>query len=633
MKQLQTIALAVVLAVSTSGCLDEHLNTEPPDILTDETLWASPDLILGVIANFYSRLPDFMTFPDGGDVPNPFPQFDEGLFSGNSQSGDASSNQITQYATSLGAAWNAHYNLIRDIHVAMDGIEASTSALVTPALKAQLDAELRFLRAWVYFDLVRRMGGVPILTEQALYDFSGDPTYLQQPRATEAAVYDFIATEMDAIAPLLGNAGSKSRAHRFAALALKSRAMLYAGSIARREGVVAGLSTTGGEVGIPASRANEYFQKSLDASKAIIESGAYSLYNANPDAGANFYQALTVKGGNPETIWVKDYSVSGARVHIWTLSIVPPTLRLDALGGNNGATISVSAQLGETFDYLDGSAGTFRGVGTGSNTAAGQAGWIFYDQPQDIFAGKDGRFHGTILYPGSSARGGNVEIQAGVYAWNAAAGKYDRSVGGAGSRFSDGGLMTGRDGPIPVQSHVGATGLYPRKFLDPAPAGASAATRSDIAWIRFRLGEIYMNAAEAAFELGMTTEALNYINALRQRAGFPANSLTSLTFDKIVKERWAELAFEEHRFFDLKRWRLAHLLWDGSASSTTANLQYLWGFRVVHPGSPNDGKFVYDRAPSPRQTRPRNWQVGNYYSEIPGGALTNNPTLVPNPFH
>ena len=69
------------------------------------------------------------------------------------------------------------------------------------------------------------------------------------------------------------------------------------------------------------------------------------------------------------------------------------------------------------------------------------------------------------------------------------------------------------------------TGFYIKKFVD---AGAGTSTRgilSDMWWVRFRLGEIYLNAAEAAFELGQTSVALPYINAIRERAGFSANSL------------------------------------------------------------------------------------------------------------
>src|SRR5690606_5636854 len=178
------------------------------------------------------------------------------------------------------------------------------------------------------FDMVKRLGGVPIVTEQLIYDFSGDPSYLQQPRDSEEAVYDFIGAEMDAIAPILGNQGSKARANRFTALALKSRAMLYAASLARHNNEMPGpITMPNGEVGIPASRAVDYYQQSLDASREIISSGENALYTANSARGKSFSEALTVRSGNPEVIWAKDYNAAGGVNHLWTLSILPPTQR------------------------------------------------------------------------------------------------------------------------------------------------------------------------------------------------------------------------------------------------------------------------------------------------------------------
>src|SRR5690606_18166495 len=114
----------------------------------------------------------------------------------------------------------------------------------------------------------------------------------------EAAVYDFIASELDAIAPLLGNAGSQTQANAYTALALKSRAMLYAASIARHNNEMSSpITLSGGEVGIAASRAAEYYTKSLDASRQILTSGEYALHRGNSHLGENFYEATAMKSG------------------------------------------------------------------------------------------------------------------------------------------------------------------------------------------------------------------------------------------------------------------------------------------------------------------------------------------------
>ncbi len=630
MKKSQLLSLLTLSTAFLGGCIDDHLTTEPPTILTDEQVWSNPDMLTGVLANFYSRLPDYLNF--NGETPhNTWASYDEALYSGITNADQV--NGIIEYGYNTASTWN--YGIVRDINLAIDNVTAAQSAALTEQIRSETIAELRFLRAWVYFDMVKRMGGVPLITEQMIYDFGGDPSYLRRPRNTEAETYEFIADEVDAIIDDLGNAGSRSRANRYTALALKSRAMLYAASIAKHNAEMpgGGISTPGGEVGIPASRADEFYQASLDASLEIINNGPYELYEVNPDPGENFYETIVRKAGNTEVIWARDYSVSGGVIHHWTLTIVPPSLSISALSTNRGGGLSPSLQLVETFDQLDGSPGVFEGVGDG--TVAGQANWIYYDTPEEIFEGRDGRLYGTVIYPGTSARGSQVQIQAGVYRWNEATGQYDKYEGGRndGYEFNPDWVVTGADGPRAVENYVTTTGFYLRKYMDPVIANATSATGSDVWLVRFRLGEIYLNAAEAAFELGLEGEALGYINALRERAGFPPNSLTMLTRDKLRSERWAELAFEDHRFWDLKRWRTAHLVWDGGATSETANINSLWGYRIDRPGHPNHGKWVYDKFKSQRQTQPRYFRLGNYYSAITAGTIGNNPLIVPNPFH
>src|SRR5690606_7112421 len=135
-----------------------------------------------------------------------------------------------------------------------------------------------------------------------------------------------------------------------------------------------------------------------------------------------------------------------------------------------------------------------------------------------------------------------------------------------------------------------------QKYLDGTDAAARRFSPGGSTWeIWFRLGEIYLNAAEAAYELGLEAEALGYINTLRQRAGFPANSLAAVDRDIIRHERYSELVFESHRWFDLRRWRIAHLYWDGTQANENATLQVLFPYRIHRPGNENHGKYVFNR--------------------------------------
>lgn len=637
MRKLHGCLLVVGLVGPLSGCADDWLTTEPQTILTDEQVWTDPRLIEAVLADLYSRLPKHTDF--GGPYNcgsasaycgwKDYTSYDEAIWSGVGNFDFEFRNSLVNYPYQRWSLWN--YDLVRDINLAIEQIEKANSPKLSAMQKQQFIAELRFLRALNYFELVKRMGGVPIITTQLIYDFSGDPTPLQKPRNAEAEVYDFIASELDEIAGELGNAGSQTRANRFTALALKSRAMLYAASIARHNNEMAApIVLPGGEVGIPASRAEEYYQKSLEASREIINSGVYTLYRSNPDPGENFYEAVSKKLGNNEVIFAIDYLASQGRSHRFTMEIIPPSLRVDVADVSGGGAISPSLNLVEAFEYLDGSPGELRGVGDG--TVAGQANWIYYDHPADIFSGKDARLYGTVVYPGSMLLGKPVQMQAGVYVWNESAQRYDRVEGQRGSTYEDGELLTGLDGPARSENYVSATGFYLRKYFDPAPGAATSAVGSDMWWVWFRLGEIYLNAAEAAFELGLHEEALQYINTLRERAGF-SDPLTSLTRERIRNERRVELAFEDHRVWDLKRWRIAHELWDGTPTNPNANVYALFPYRVVRPGHPHHGKYVFDKFPAPRQTAPRYFRMGNYYSEIPQSVLNNNPLIVRNPFH
>jgi hypothetical protein len=169
--------------------------------------------------------------------------------------------------------------------------------------------------------------------------------------------------------------------------------------------------------------------------------------------------------------------------------------------------------------------------------------------------------------------------------------------------------------------------------MDPAPGAATTTIGSDVWWVMFRLGEIYLNASEAAFELGMP-EALTHINKLRERAGFPANSITTLTIDRIQNERRVELAFEDHRLWDVIRWRIADKIWGGSQTPTTASIYALYPYRIIRPGHPDNGKFVFDKFVAPRFLTPRFFRQGNYYASIADNVINNSGNLIiRNPFH
>lgn len=622
---LKYLALSLVLTLSMTSCEKDYLEREPTTIVTDEQLWKDAKLIVGLLANYYNRLPTDMGLNDQpGSQWRNMADYDDGMWSGSSN--DEWRNNIISYDR---ARWGLYdYGFVRDLNLAIENVDKFGSATLNEAQRTQLKAEFRFIRAYLYFEMVKRMGGVPLITTQLIYDFSGDPTYLQQPRAKEAEVYDFVAAELDAIKNDIGNEGSTGRANRYTCMALKSRAMLYAGTIAKYNALLTpNIVTPGGEVGIPASRAVEYLQKSLDASKEVI-AGPYALYKNNPNLGENFYEAVVKKTNNPEVIFVRDFLSSKAKKHFFTYENIARGIREDNL---SSSSIVPSLNLVENYEYLDGSAGVLK-TRNEANTD-----FIYYDNTTDIFANKDARLYGTVIYPGAPFRGLTVDMQAGVMRWDAASGTYQTIEGpDLGTNYTDGKPLIAASGPHRSIQEVSNTGFYLRKYVDANGGASTRGIQSDVWWVWFRLGEIYLNAAEAAHELGLTTEALTYANAIRERAGFPANSLNAatITIERIRNDRRNELAFEDHRLWDLKRWRQADKVWNGNANNPNDVVYALYPYRVVRPGDPTrDGKYVFVKMRAPKFGSPRFFQIFNYYSSINQGIINSNPKIVQNPFN
>lgn len=609
--KFQIFTLAIFITLLFTRCdHDKWLDRDPKGIITDEQLWNDPVMITSLLANYYDRLPTFHgVFNTGG-----MSELDDAMWSGHR---DQNWRNDMQFGDDYGRYWD--YTLIRDINLSLENIQ-NFSAKLNDAQKGLFIAELRFIRAFVYFEMVKRMGGVPIVTTQLIYDFSGDPTPLQIPRSKESEVYDFIFNELEEIKETLAaNSGSRTRANMVTALALQSRAMLYAGSITKYNNLMGSpISTSGGEVGIPASMASGYYTKSLNASKQIINNGSYRLYNENADKGANFYDMLNKKNFN-EVIFAKDFKV-GVKSHWFTYDNIIKSFTED---NESSSTLSPSLSFVESFDYLDGRKGQLN-----YKTNAGE--YIAYTNASDLFKNKDARLFGTVIYPGTTFKSRNVSVQAGVAVWEN--GKYQfRTSPVLGSQI-EGGLFTGFDGPMDNQQDVSNTGFYMRKFISDGSGASARGISAENWWPWFRMGEIYLNAAEAAFELGQA-EAVNYLNAVRERAGFPANSIKTLTTEIIRNERRVELAFEDHRFFDLKRWRIAHQVWNGNENNDNAVVYGLYSYRIIRPGHADNNKFIFEKIRPTRFRRARMFRMANYYSSIDQNVINNNPKIVRNPFH
>ena len=519
--------------------------------------------------------------------------------------------------------WRVYdYTLVRDINQFLKGLRETTA--LTDAAKAPLEGEARFLRAWYYFNVCRGLGGMPIVGDEIFdYEAGMDVTTLQRPRATEAEMYDYIISECKAIYDMLPaeKQTNSARANKWAAKMLEARAAVYAASIANYNNkMVTPIQTSGGEVGIPADKAAGYYQIALAAAEDVIKNSPYTLQDRKPDnKGLNFYEAVCVKDNNTEVIWARDYKYPG-QTHGFTNNNAPKSHAEDIDNSYLGAVLN----LVEEYEFVDTSTpGQKSLVQTMENGT-----YKFYDSADAPFKDRDPRLWGTIIYPNAEFKSIPVVLQAGQLVKKG--NDWAIEVGDLDSKDANGNLITSLNGPKESnEQYINKTGFYVRKFLDETPSSGTRGRGSEMWMPRFRMSEAYMIAAEASYELN-NGKALEYINAVRERAG--VKPLQQVTFDNIVHEYRVEFAFEDHRYWDLKRWRLADKVWNGNNNDAQARHRRLWPYRVVAPGDPNNGKWIFVEDFLFMSPNARYFKMQNYYNFLNLDWINNNPKLVKNPY-
>ncbi len=636
------IIFLFVFLVILSSC-DKWLSPTDSTALSEEQAYSSVATINSVAANLYSRLRYEQSFTHDNETYD-LCSWDEAI-------------NNSAYWANIGnkhASYRQYYDytLIHDINKHIASLESKTSDNVSEDHKSYFLAEARYMRAYTYFVLVSRMGGVPLLTE--VQEYTNEPLTLAQPRNTEAEIYDFILNEVDEIAEDLSLAatGTVTRATKAAALALKCRAALYAGTLAQNydKSVSKGLVLKGGETGIPKERANNYLEKCIDAYLALEEMGTYSLH----ENYGEIFQAVS----NPEVIFEIAYDGTNFTNHFtyWT---VPHSMRPET---KSGACVNPIANLLDCYEMINTHKsepfnpynGTIRSE-TLTGVTSSSASYKVFDKPEDFFAGRDPRMAHTIIYPGSLFRGQELDFRAGLaipkgsgYDFKMAPTIEDVDNATSLNQYEEQ-TITGAEGPMITSNYVSHSGLLLRKYVD-VTAGSEKSGMSSVPYIVFRYGEVLLNAAEAAFYLNengetiynaqnMRSLSLELINKIRQRAGGEEFILTDaeLNLDRIRNERRVELAFEDHRYNDMKRWRIADEVWEYNTANESALTYGLWPYKIYAPGEENDGKWIYRRVLLEHRgskdiaNDPINFDNTMYYATYPKDD--GNPYIVLNPNH
>ncbi len=579
MKKIKYLLIALFLG--SFGCSD-FLDKEPLDIISDAAVWDDERLINSYLADLYYRT-DFIEIRGNTAEQTSFAMIasmgGEGRsFGTHHQSYIASTSVLTSAGIpSELDYWN--YKAIRDCNYFIEKIQTSP---LDAALVDQRIAEVRFLRAYMYFQMVIRFGGVPIITEAQDMDAPAEEIFV--PRDSEKAVYDFIINEMTELTQLLPStyeAKDKGRPTKWAAYALQSRAALYAASIAKY-----GQVQLNGLLGFPASDVETYAKISYDASKAILNDGIHALYQKHADPVVNYQNLfLDETVDNKEVIMSEVYDYSKNRAHAFTLRAMSHDFN------GTWASMLYLYDFVERFEFANGTPGN-----SISKTDLTTKEW----SSAELFGSRDARFKASVFYPESPWQGGKTYF-------------HSRTIRD-GKTYTSG---TAEDG-WPYQSiarNNQRSGFMVRKRCN-ENLKTTTVINDETDYIIFRLGEIYLNLAEAAFYRGYTQEALDALNRLRQRAAMPPKA--TITEAIIQNERLVELTWENQSYWDIRRWHIAKSVLDGVR---TRGLQYTYNYNT------KKYKIVITNA----EGVARIFQDRNYYLPLGVKRVAENPNFVENP--
>lgn len=513
--------LYILTVLTLFACSDDFLDKKPLDKLSEEDVFNNDALAEAYVNALYVVLPDPFTEGNIGCCS------DEGFF----RYGGTSTNYIARgqmtpdnimYIDEGGSAhntrttflniWNRAYEFIRNMNDFLTRMETNTT--LSEDVRTRLTGEVYFLRAWAYANLVERYGGVPIVKH--VYGMNDE---FNAKRDKFDDCVDFILEDLKEAKSRLSETSVLGRVNSDVCLALESRITLIAASPLFNDPENPTGSIYRGQY------STDKWERARLAAKAIVDradvDGAYSLGATYDDYWKNI--------NSDEVIWAKYFTTtSGNKAQLFYALI-------DYNETLNGWS-SMEPTEAIVLDY--------EMAATGKKIFEEGSG---YD-PANPWEGRDPRFYKSIGYPYGELCGYKLDnafyYAAGVTEADFAAGKTAPSYESKGKHMIN---------------ESTTTGYALRKWIiEDAPVTENENSTLMFPW--FRLAEMYLNYAEAAYMCGDEETCRQYINKVRNRADVkmpPVTESGSSLFDRLVNERRIELAFEAFRYFDLRRWKLA----------------------------------------------------------------------------
>ncbi|WP_214225966.1 RagB/SusD family nutrient uptake outer membrane protein [Pedobacter sp. B4-66] len=607
------IVLLIALSILSLGSCKKALDMAPDGKITMDEIFADNEKVKAFLNSCYSNMPSKGTkyfFWSRGPVVwsdeawDTDAEAESWIMAGRMYNGGASAAdhpvETNWDAEGNGKYWPRYWSAIRNCTIFLSRIDAVTAS--TDKDKSRWKAEAHLLRAYYYSELLKWFGpSLPI--EREPYDFAGDFSKVKREKYYD--VVKFIIEDCDAALAsnelewriTTGNEGG--RVNKAMAEAIKSKMILFAASPLYNEG-------------------NDYWQEAYDVNKtslANLRAKGFELYNKvnfpqtylsndaylGPDKNVHtaiyneyFTQTMAYSGDpvDKETL----YQSRDGQGNVWNI---------DGIGAQDGYKSGTcpSQELVDAYETIDGKpvlnlANPYldeKHVQPNYNSEN-----KLYD-PNNPYANRDPRFYASIYYNGSKryANWNFSESPESFENYPALMGKRARII----ATYVD----EPQTGIHASTRKATRTGYFERKFLHP-----NAGTDNNIAganWKLFRLGEVILNFAEAAAEAGKLDEATIAVNEIRSRAGMPAIP-AGLPKDQLIlrvrNERRVELAMEENRYFDVRRWTLP----TGDLSKTDK-----WVTAMEITRKP-DGTFIYNRR-TVRSTERKNYTNKFLWIPIP----------------
>lgn len=589
---------SVTLVLGTASCKKDFLNSPPQDQYSDEQVWKDPVLAQAFVNNIYLGIPHgFSNIMMSSIV-------DETMYNADLGTSNVTQSLITPSDLSIfdpdfftanrqrGVQWSNVYKFIRAANLFFEKIGSATFG---ESAKNNMRGEVHFLRAYLYHNLVSMYGGVPIITKAL-----GANDDLNLPRNSFDECVKFIATDLDSAAgllPLEQTGENKGRATKGAAMALKARILLHAASdLYNNDGAWAGAYAHKELIGYVGGDRVAHWQAAKDAAKAVIDLGVYGLYKPTP---ANAAEASK----NYADVFLKNETTEDVFVRYFTRNIdenwdgYNPGLYNSPNGWHGWGSNTPIGQQVDAYEMADGSSFNW------NNPVHAKA----------PYQNRDPRFYASINYdgavwrprPSDAANRDSVGVvQTGYY------------------ETPDGSLFGGLDTrSSPIEDLNGTyTGYYLRKFIDPSVDVQYQ--KQDRPWRYIRYAEVLLNYAEACIALGQESEAKTYLNLIRRRAGMPGITESGQALlQRYRTERRVELAFEDQRFQDVRRWMTASQAYQKAQG---VSIRYKVDANGTPVEAPTYEVFnVQDRA----------WNPRFYFLPIKLDEMNRNKNLVQNPLY